>query len=66
MNTPLSKRIVVDDERDEFTFDGSRFGAEAFAGLLLQPTQPGRWFRVVEVRPGSAITIETKQEEAPE
>lgn len=57
----LSDRIVIDDDREIFTFDGAHFDADVFAAFIA-PTRPGLWFRIVGRSESGALLIETKTE----
>lgn len=42
----LSERIIIDDERNEFTFDGFVFDGDFLARFFFEPWADGLWMRV--------------------
>jgi hypothetical protein len=58
-SVPLSRLIVIDDQRDEVRIKGARVSGEVFRQFAT-PTPPGQWYRTVKV--GHVIVVETKKD----
>lgn len=58
MSGPLSKNIVIEDDKDILIAYGTKLSGELLR-TLGTPTPPGRWFRIVKVENGVS-TIEER------